>query len=48
MAQALRPNKKATQIAYTVLKTPKELQQGNKKPTKKQLEGWFRDSSTSQ
>lgn len=49
MPGAIRPNKKCMQIAYALLKTPKSKRQHNdKKPSDKQLQAWFRDSSTSQ
>lgn len=45
----VRPNKEAMKIAYSVLKTPKELQQNNtKKPSEKLLKEWRKDSMLSQ
>lgn len=40
----IRPNLKLAKIAYKILKTPKELQQANKKPTDNQTKRWARDS----
>lgn len=49
MPGQLRPNMKAAKIAYTLLKTPKDLQQENqKKPPKMMVEGWFKDSLAAQ
>lgn len=49
MPQALRPNRKAMQIAYKILKVPKDQQQQNqKKPSPEKIREWFRDSSQSQ
>ena len=48
-AGTIRPNKKAMKIAYSLLKTPKELQQKNEyRPSNKRLAEWFRDSLNSQ
>jgi len=46
----IRPDKKAMKIAYTVLKTPKELQQEDKKkePSEKRIQEWMADSELSQ
>lgn len=44
----IRPDKKIMQIAYKVLKTPKELQQDEKKvPSEKLIKEWERDSMLS-
>jgi hypothetical protein len=43
-----RPNPVAMKIAYKILKTPKDKQQKNEKPTPKMVREWFRDSSTAQ
>lgn len=49
MPGQVRPNKKAAQIAYKILKTPKDKRQDNqKKPDPKRIKEWFRDSSTAQ
>ena len=49
MPGSIRPNKKASIIAYKLLKTPRERIQDNKKrPNIKRLRAWFRDSSTAQ
>ncbi len=48
MPGAPRPNKQAMKIAYKILKTPKDMQQSNRKPTEKMIKDWFRDSSTAQ
>lgn len=49
MPGMIRPNKKAMQIAYKILKTPKSRQQKvDKNPKQKKKEEWFRDSSTAQ
>jgi len=47
MPGMIRPNKKAMEIAYKLLKTAKSLRQKNdKKPSEKRIEEWFKDSST--
>lgn len=44
-----RPNKKANKILYAIMKTPKDLQQeSSKRPSKRLLEEWFKDSSSAQ
>jgi len=49
MPGQIRINKKATKIAYKILKTPKELQQKNEeKPSDRLKQQWFKDSSLSQ
>ncbi len=40
----IRPSTKAMKIAYKILKTPKELQQDNRKTTENQKKRWYRDS----
>jgi hypothetical protein len=49
MPGMLRPKTKAMKIAYAILKTPKDLRQNEqKRPSKKMVRAWFRDSSTAQ
>ena len=49
MAQAPRPNEKLAKLAYKILNTPKDLRQDNeKKPSRKRIQGWFRDTVVSQ
>lgn len=49
MPGTVRPNGKATKIAYAILKTPKDQRQKNTKhPTDERIREWFRDSSTAQ
>jgi hypothetical protein len=49
MPGQIRTNKKATEIAYKILKTPKDLQQKNEKqPSDRLKQQWFKDSSLSQ
>lgn len=49
MPGMIRMNKKATKIAYAILKTPKDAQQKTQpRPSDHQLREWFRDSSTAQ
>lgn len=49
MPGSIRPNTKAMKIAYKILNTPKEKQQGNQqKPSPEKIREWFRDSSTAQ
>lgn len=45
MAGQIRPNKKMAKIVYSLLKTPKELQQQDtKKPTERQIREWQSDA----
>jgi len=47
MPGAPRQNAKAIKIAYTILKTPKELRQGKPvKPSAKTIQGWSKDSAS--
>lgn len=49
MPGTIRSSKKAMQIAYNILKTPKDRQQKNQPtPPEKMVKEWFRDSSTAQ
>ena len=49
MPGMIRPNAKATKIAYAILKTPKDAQQKSQpKPAEHLLKEWQRDSSTAQ
>jgi hypothetical protein len=49
MPGQIRTNKRAAKIAYRLLRIPKELQQRpDKKPSKRRLEEWFKNSSASQ
>ena len=49
MPGAIRPNKKAMKIAYTLLNTPKDQRQRNQsKAPEKMVQAWFRNSITSQ
>ncbi len=49
MPGAIRPNLKMAKLAYKILKVPKDRQQDNqKKPDKRRIQEWFRDSSTAQ
>lgn len=51
MPQAPKPNKEAMKIAYKILNTPKNMQQGAKETkgeTERRIKEWFRDSSMSQ
>lgn len=43
MAQAPRPGGKNRKIFYEVMKTPKELRQTDKKPSKRKVRGWAAD-----
>lgn len=47
MAGQLRPDKKLMKLAYKLLKTPKDRQQENKKPTERQMREWSVNNSTS-
>lgn len=49
MPGAIRPKKEMAKILYTLLKTPKKLQQKNTpNASERQKFEWFRDSSTAQ
>lgn len=49
MPGQVRPDKKAAQIAYELLNTPKDMQQYNQKPpSAKKIKEWFIDSSSAQ
>lgn len=49
MPGAPRPNKKCMEIAYKILKVPKEKQQENQRQVSaEKAKEWFRDSSMSQ
>lgn len=49
MPGQIRPNSKATKIAYAILKTPKDKRQRNEpKPSQEMMKRWFRDSSAAQ
>lgn len=46
-----KPNKKAAKLAYKILNTPKDMQQGakeTKEEVDRRIKAWFRDSSASQ
>jgi len=47
MAGQIRPDKKLMKLAYKILKTPKDRQQDNKKPTERQMREWSVNNSTS-
>jgi hypothetical protein len=48
MPGQIRPDKKAMKIFYDIMKTDKDQQQANKKPTEKQRRAWRTDSVKSQ
>ncbi|HEY5268695.1 MAG TPA: hypothetical protein VII94_06285 [Candidatus Saccharimonadales bacterium] len=49
MPGTIRPNVKAMEIAYEILKTPKYKRQDYaQKPSPEKVREWFRDSSTAQ
>lgn len=49
MPASPRPNKKAMEIAYKILKTPKEQRQvDQKRPPEKTIKAWRIDSSVAQ
>lgn len=49
MPGMIRPDKWGMELAYEILKTPKEQRQKNEpEPSERLIREWFRDSSTAQ
>lgn len=48
MPGAIRSNKKAAKIAYTLLKVPKDQQQKTRVPSRKVRKEWFSDLGNAQ